>query len=98
MNEFNKEAYMAKLEEPKLGDVARDTITGFKGVVIASCDWLHGCRRLTLQPQGLKDKKPVEAQTFDAPQIQLLRRAAFMGTSDTGGPRPEPRRKNDSIK
>jgi hypothetical protein len=89
---------MAKREEPRLGDVARDTITGFKGVVITSCDWLHGCRRLTLQPQGLKDKKPVEAQTFDAPQVQMVKRAVFGTTSDTGGPRPEPQRHHNQVK
>lgn len=73
-----------------LGDVARDTITGFTGVVIAETKWLHGCRRLTIQPQELKDGKPVDACSFDDPQVELVRPKAAKTTSDTGGPRPEP--------
>ena len=42
----------------ELGDTAKDSITGFSGVVIATTFWLHGCERLTLQPQKLdKDGK-----------------------------------------
>lgn len=74
----------------ELGDVAKDTITGFTGVVIGRMKWLHGCERLTLQPQELKDGKPIEWVTFDEPQLELVRRAAVEGTSRTGGPRPEP--------
>lgn len=76
----------------KLGDVAKDKITGFKGVVICDSKWLHGCRRLTLQPQELKDGKPLESQTFDEPQLQLVRSAVAAGSGATGGPRPEPTR------
>lgn len=79
----------------KLGDLARDTITGFKGVVIAEVNWLHGCRRLTLQPQGLKDGKPVESSTFDEPQLELVTADAYGSTRKTGGPRPEPNRRAD---
>lgn len=79
----------------QLGDVARDTITGFTGVVIADTKWLHGCRRLTLQPAKLDDKgAPVMSQTFDEPQLERLPDTPIKGTSETGGPRPEPERRS----
>lgn len=77
----------------ELGDTARDTITGFTGVVVAKTKWLHGCERLTLQPQELKDGKPIDAHTFDVPQLALVTSQIATGTSDTGGPRPEPTRR-----
>jgi hypothetical protein len=76
----------------ELGDEVRDTITGFTGVVIAEHKWLHGCRRLSVQPRELKDGKPIEHQTFDEPQLEVVKRGAARGTSHTGGPRVEPGR------
>jgi hypothetical protein len=81
----------------ELGDVARDTITGFEGVVIAETKWLHGCRRLMLQPRALHEGKPIDAVSFDEPQLAYVEIACVdgvpvEGTADTGGPRPEPRR------
>jgi len=78
-----------------LGDTARDTITGFTGVVICEAKWLHGCRRLTLQPRELKDGKPVEMQTFDEPQLAKIAAPPSATTGHTGGPRPEPTRAGD---
>jgi hypothetical protein len=55
-----------------LGDIATDTITGFKGVVIARTEWLNGCRRYKLQPKELKkDGTPKDSSTFDEQQIAL---------------------------
>jgi hypothetical protein len=80
----------------QLGDTAKDSITGFAGVVIAVTNWLHGCTRFTLQPTKMKDGKPLESQTFDEPQLILLKKKVAKTTHDTGGPRPEPQRKDDS--
>jgi len=52
-----------------LGDIAEDIVTGFKGTVVAVTNWLNGCQRVTLQPNELKDGKPVESYTFDVEQI-----------------------------
>lgn len=76
----------------KLGDLARDTITGFTGVVVAETKWLHGCMRMTLQPKALHDGKPIDAATFDLPQLELVPAVREKTTSGTGGPRPEPTR------
>lgn len=82
-------------KQANLGDIAKDTITGFKGIVIGITKWLHGCRRITIQPQTLKDGKPVDSVSFDEPQVQVLKSAKVPTTSDTGGPAPEPKRRKD---
>lgn len=76
----------------ELGDVAKDLITGFEGVVVAETKWLHGCVRFSLQPKALKDGKPQESVTFDEPQLKLVSKKAAPTTNATGGPRPEPHR------
>lgn len=81
------------MREITLGDVARDTITGFEGVVVCISQWLHGCRRLTIQPKALHEGKPIETQSFDEPQCVLVEAAASPSRIETGGPRPEPRRR-----
>jgi len=75
----------------KLGDIARDTVTGYQGVVVCISTWLHGCRRITMQAQECQaDGKPKESCTFDEPQIEVVNERAYPTSSNTGGPRPEP--------
>lgn len=73
-----------------LGDTARDSITGFEGVVVGVYKWIHGCERLTLQPRELKDGKPIETVMFDRPQLVLVSKKAAKTTGKTGGDRPSP--------
>lgn len=82
-----------------LGDVARDKITGFKGMVVARTKWLQNCDRLMLQPQELdKDGKVADSQSFDEPFMEFIKHTdlcecAKPETVKTGGPRPEPSRR-----
>lgn len=82
----------------ELGDIARDTITGFQGVVVATHKWIHGCERLSIQPRELKDGKPIESATFDRPQLELISKAAAKTTGNTGGPRPEITRRSEPTR
>lgn len=80
--------------KPQLGNRVRDRITGVEGVVIADCQWIYGCRRLTIQPQSLKDGRPVDNVTFDADQLEVLEAStpeSFMVAKEalTGGPTPD---------
>ena len=78
-----------------LGDKARDTVSGFEGIAIGRTTWLHGCVRVTLQPQGLHDGSPIQSHSFDEPQLVLVERDAIKrGDGKTGGPIPEPRQKS----
>ena len=79
------------METLRLGDIAKDLITGYEGVVVCISTWLHGCRRITLQARECAaDGKPKESCSFDEPQLTRVPGARFNTTSNTGGPRPEP--------
>lgn len=81
----------------ELGDTARDTITGFKGVAIAEASFLYGCRRICLQPTDLKDGKPLDSIYFDEPQLELVKKAKEPVPTPvrTGGPQRDPVRNSD---
>jgi hypothetical protein len=82
---------MAK-KKIELGDIARDRITGFEGVVVCVDKWLHGCVRMVLQPRELKDGNPIDSHSFDEPQLELVSKKGAKTTGATGGPRPTPQR------
>jgi hypothetical protein len=79
----------------ELGDLAKDNITGFTGIVVARTEWINNCTRFTLQPQKLKDGTPIEQQTFDEMQLRVLKENVIRAHQVTGGPRPSPRRTKD---
>lgn len=80
-----------------LGDKAKDTITGLTGIVVARHEYLNGCVRLSVQPNEVKDGKPVESSAFDIEQMELVeaiqqpRKLVAVGTAP-GGPHDEPAR------
>ncbi len=76
----------------KLGSTARDTITGFAGVLTSRHEYLNGCVRLTIQPTTLHDGKPIESQTFDIEQLELISEPKPRTTEPKGGPQNEPKR------
>jgi hypothetical protein len=82
-----------------LGDTVRDTISGFTGIVIARCEWLYGCVRISVQPTSLdKDGKVQDHVTFDEQQLVVVtasQQKESESTSGPGGPREEVSRGND---
>lgn len=78
----------------KLGDIAKDKISGFTGVVVARIDYLTGCTQYRLQPQSLHEGKPVDGFWFDDIVLQPCHDAApvelvkpeFAGAFPPGGP------------
>ncbi len=70
-----------------LGDNVEDLISGFKGIVIARHQWLHNCNTYSVQPQQLKDGKPVERSSFDEPQLKIVEKKVIKKLKKkTGGP------------
>lgn len=69
-----------------LGDKVKDTITGFVGIAVARHSYLNGCNRVTIQPVVKKDGSLLEAQTFDEPQLELVKKKKVVGDNSTGGP------------
>jgi hypothetical protein len=57
----------------KLGQKARDVITGFEGIVLCITQHLTGCNQVCLLPQTLdKDGKRRDGEWFDDSRIQIL--------------------------
>jgi len=56
----------------RLGDEARDTVTGFRGIVTAHTRWLNNCDRYTLQPAADKRSKVPNSESFDAPNLERV--------------------------
>lgn len=87
---------MADRGELALGDEAKDSITGLRGVVIAITEWLNGCQRIVIQPRELHEGRPVEGSTFDVEQMVLVKRAGeTQSRRKTGGPHDMPTRQVD---
>jgi len=62
-------------ERIELGDIAKETVTGFTGIVVARTIWLSNCDQLTIQPQGLdKEGKPHQTRTFDEPRVVFVKK------------------------
>ena len=70
----------------KLGDLVKDKITGFKGVCTGLFEYLNGCVRVSIQPEELKDGKPIESHVFDVEQVEVVKPAKHPMSSRSGGP------------
>ena len=81
----------------KLGDRAKDKITGFCGIVTARTVWLNGCVRVGVQSEELKDGLPGEVQWIDEPQLVVVNPEVIKPGYDSplGGPTPIPKRAPD---
>lgn len=85
---------MAQPGSVQLGDLVKDKLTGFEGVVVGITQWLNACRHIGVKPIFLdKDGKPREAIWFDEPQISVLHEEFFqpdpVDPGATGGPVPD---------
>jgi len=87
---------MYELFEFNLGDKVKDTVTPFKGVVIARTEYLNGCIRYQVQPTDLKDGAPQEATSFDEEQLRLVTAKKKKAPAKrTGGDRKDPKSRQD---
>lgn len=69
----------------KLGENAKDKLTGFKGVCTAHYTFLNGCLRVEITPHGLSsDGKTKEVLVVDEQRVTGESKA------ETGGPRTGP--------
>jgi hypothetical protein len=73
-----------------LGDKVKDVVTGLTGIAVSKTHYLQGCARIAVQPQELKDGKPVEPSWFDEPQLEVIEVGAVKPKSaeseKSGGP------------
>lgn len=75
------------MSQIKLGDLVRDKVTGFQGIVTCETRFLNGCKRLGVQPRVNKDGKLDDAMSFDEMQLELVNAAVVSDKkSKKGGP------------
>lgn len=61
----------------EIGDLVQDTITPFKGLVVATLKYRTGCRRLLVQSNGLgEDGKRVD-ETFSEIDLKIVKKGAW---------------------
>jgi hypothetical protein len=81
----------------QLGDKVKDRVTSLTGIAIARTEWLNGCVRFVVQPQELKDGKPVDMVTFDIEDLEVVEAGVIIAKqkvatvpprAKTGGPMP----------
>lgn len=73
-----------------LGDKVKDTVSGFIGIATAKHSFLQGCDRISVQPSIDKDGKLPEVQSFDEPQLEVLKSKKVVRKKGNkpGGPMP----------
>ncbi len=75
-----------------LGQEYKDVVTGFKGIAVAATTFLHGCRRIGLQPKVDKDGEIPDSMQFDEPQLEATKKPPVPKDNErkNGGPPPYP--------
>lgn len=72
-----------------LGDIVRDTITGFEGVVVAMAKYLNGCVQFCVKPQKLFEGKMIEGEYIDSAQLEIVKEDVFKERELTLDKKPE---------
>ena len=80
----------------KLGQIVRDSISGFEGVVTCRTQWLTNCNTYGVKPQKLKDDgSPMGVEHFDEPTlIEVDPEPQYEEKRSTGGPTDSPPQTN----
>ena len=75
-----------------LGKEAQDKITGFKGTIIGTSQWLTGCDQVCLKPKVDKDGQIKDAHWFDQGSVKITGKGITkdeVKSKDLGGPRSD---------
>lgn len=84
----------------ELGDEVRDMLSGFEGIAVSKTSFYLGCERVNVQPKVKKDGTLPGEETFDDPQLEVIKSRATLERSRAkkkkkappGGPRSTPQR------
>lgn len=55
----------------KMGETAKDKITGYEGIIIGKCSYITGCNQYWVQPK-VKEGAWVEAKWFDENRLEKI--------------------------
>jgi hypothetical protein len=93
---------MPKENELKLGQKARDIVTGIEGIIIGKTEWLTGCNTYGIKPPVKEDGTNLEAIWVDEIRIEIVdpvsifdKKKQQQSKDDAGGPQPTPRQHSD---
>lgn len=76
-----------KKKKIKLGSIVKDPISGLVGIAVSRTVWVWGCTRIAVQPQEIKDGKPVEESWFDEVRLEVISNVPVeLEVLNTGGP------------
>ena len=76
-----------------LGSKVKDRFTGFQGIATGRAEFVFGCSRIQVEPEELKDGKPIEPQWFDEQRIEVVQTQ-----KDTAAPKPSGGPQNDPVR
>ncbi len=60
----------------KLGDVVKDTVSGFTGIALGRAVFLYRSARILVAPESLdEDGRPFDGMWIDEPQVKIVQPA-----------------------
>lgn len=65
----------------QIGDIARDTVSGYEGVVVGRTTYLYNVDRLSIQPSALREGKLQDQRSFDEPGMEYVGESAIVPVS-----------------
>ena len=69
--------FRKRVNRVDVGDRVKDKVSGFEGIVISRTEFMAGCERIEVQAEKLHEGEPVEAQLFDAPNLDVIKQNAL---------------------
>lgn len=75
------------MSQIELGQIARDKITGFEGVVSCISTYEHSCRRIALTARSLDKDGKIQELEFDEPQVDIVGTTPVMEAPSIAPPR-----------
>ena len=73
------------------GAVVKDSVTGFKGTVVARAEFITGCVQYEVVPSVDKDGKMTDSYWIDENRLEIVRAAKkVIAKKATGGPQNRP--------
>lgn len=68
----------------KLGNKARDKVTGFEGIAISKIEYLNGCIQFCIKPKSDNGKMP-GGEYIDIQQLEFIDDGVAVEAKPTGG-------------
>lgn len=56
----------------QLGDLAKDRISGFVGIVTGRGEYIYGCVQILLAPREVREGKPCDSHWFDEGRCEVV--------------------------